>query len=138
MFKRAFVFIFSIILIFSLIIFNNTPLFSEYSCEYEVFTKSGSNINSVKKVSKGEYIWCFGIKGESCVIEGQKFCLSDFFKQLNADELFSEKVGEIMVYYAFSPQIKYRERVQGKTVNLQVAISKDYVKVGSPLIYGSF
>ena len=138
MLKRTVVFIFSIILVFSLIVFNNTPLFNEYSCEYEVFIKSGSNINSVKKVSKSKYIWCFGIKGESCVIEKQDFCLSDFFNDLNADELFSEKVGEIVVYYAFSPQIKYREKVQGETVNLQVAVSENYVKVGSPLIYGSF
>lgn len=138
MFKRAFIFIFSIILIFSLIIFNNAPLFSEYSNEYEVFVKSGSNINSVKKVSKSEYIWCHGIKGESCVIEKQNFCLSDFFDEFNAEQLFSEKVGEIIVYYAFSPQIKYREKVQGKTINLQVAVSEGHVKVGSPLIYGSF
>lgn len=138
MFKKVCVVVFSLILLFSLAIFNNAPVFSDYSCEYEIYLANSSNINSVKTVNKKEYFWQFAIVGESCVIENKNFCLNDFFSKLNAKELFSENVGDIAIYYAYSPQIKYCERVNGKTVNLQVAVSKEYIKVGSPLIYGSF
>jgi len=40
--------------------------------------------------------------------------------------------------YAYSENLKYFVKIKGEKVNVQICLSGDGVKVGSPLIFGSF
>lgn len=117
---------------------NNMPVFFKYADKYEVYLTDYSCSNATKNVFLLEYLFTFNVKGESCVIDKNEFEKEKFLSDFSATEMFSESTGEIVCFYAYSPKIKYTEKINGKTVNLHVAIGKDQVKVGSPIIYGSF
>ena len=59
-------------------------------------------------------------------------------KSFNATHLFSEQAEGGVIYYAYSPKIKYREYINGAAVNLQYYEGESFNKIGTPLIYGSF
>ena len=71
-------------------------------------------------------------------IEKQEFELHSFLLEMGARIVFSEKTDKKVCYYAYSPKIKYIERVNNHNINLHIVIGENSVKVGSPIIYGSF
>lgn len=101
---------------------------------HAIYLENSSNnvtpLNSTKILSK--------VKSETCVVKEDNFILEDFLIKFNAKIVMVEDYGEGICYYAFSPEIKYIENVCGKNVNLHIAFRKDSVKIGAPLIYGSF
>lgn len=60
------------------------------------------------------------------------------FNGLFADEVFSEKIVEGTSYYGYSKKIRNFKVINGEKVNVQVFVGKEYIKVGIPIIYGSF
>jgi hypothetical protein len=56
---------------------------------------------------------------------------------MQAKIIFTEQIEEGTSYYAYSPTIKYRTKIKNKIINLQIFVGKG-VKVGSPIIFGSF
>lgn len=136
--KRTSFLLVSILLLISLFFINKTPVFKDFSDEYEVYFNTYSDTASIKTINIYEYPFTFSIKGESCVIKNKEFNIDDFFSSMNAKLLFSEEVDGVKCYYAYSTTIKYLKIVNNQKVNLQVAISNQQIKVGSPIIYGSF
>ncbi len=49
-----------------------------------------------------------------------------------------EVVGDIIIYYAYSSRLGQGVNIDGKKVNLQIATDKNKIKIGSPLIMGSY
>ncbi len=49
-----------------------------------------------------------------------------------------EVVGDIIIYYAYSSKLGQGVNIDGKRVNLQIATDKNKIKIGSPLIMGSY
>lgn len=140
MIKKICIFLASFFLICSLSLLNRTPVFKDFldSDEYEISLNNYSNSSSIKTINIKNYPFIFSIKGESCTLNIQEFDLINFLNQMNAKLLFSERLEHCISYYAYSPSIKYQQLVNNEIVNLQVVISTDYVKLGSPIIYGSF
>lgn len=80
--------------------------------------------------------FCFK-KGESVFIDGD-FDLKSFEKEKRLDLKFKERAGGREIYYYTYPLARYSERINGVTVNMQIAVSEEGVTVGVPVIYGSF
>ena len=55
-----------------------------------------------------------------------------------AELLFCEKACGVESFYAFSPQLFQGVLVNGRTVNLHIAVSETAVAVGSPMIFDGF
>ena len=82
------------------------------------------------------------VKGESVsfFVQNQNpdSLAKDIAKRYGAQILFTERTGDILSYYAFSPELGAGVIVQGVPVNLHIAIANDRGAVGSPLIFGGF
>ena len=85
-----------------------------------------------------EFFFLKNIRGESVSLKKENFDLNEFLSDMNAEVVFVEQTEEMNLYYAYSPNLKYKKIVDGRLVNVQIAIAKERVTVGSPLIFGSF
>ena len=112
---------------------NARPTFLSYASDYEVYFFDGSYLPP-QKISGN--VLPFGVKGEACEME--KTELEKLFLDFNASLLFSEEIDGGINYYAYSPKIKYRTKINGQTINLHVFLGKDKIKVGTPVIFGSY
>lgn len=138
MIKKVFVFVISAIIILSLFVFNKMPIFANYANSYEAYLTDFSCSNKIINVNKFAYPFMFNIKGESAVLEKETFNLQTFLTDLNAKVVDIESGETYTCYYAYSPDIKKTKVINGQAVNLHIAITDKQVKVGSPIIYGSF
>lgn len=117
---------------------NNQPCFSDYSNTYEVYEYSNSSSASIQPVSHSEYKFAFNKYGESCQIEKSVFSVNDILNSFSANLIKVEKLAHGTSYYAYSPNIKYRIQLQGQYINLHVFDGEDSLKIGSPIIFGSY
>lgn len=112
-----------------------TPVFYCYASEYELYFKSGSFGSGVVGVAEKDFGGYAEIKGESCFVSvSYERVLKDF----NATHIFSEKTEYGESFYAYSPLIKYKTFVGGKRVNIHYYKCDDYVKLGTPIIFGGY
>ena len=138
MFKKTCFIISVSIFLFGMIISYSKPLFYNKSNGIEVYLNSSSSLASMEKVDLFQFIFLKNVKGESVLLDKEGFNLQAFLDEFGAKLKFSESVAEGVSYYAYSPKIPYEKMVNGKLVNLHVFVSKSCVKVGSPIIFGSF
>ena len=138
MIKKVFVLLLSFVMVISLFVFNNAPIFKNYADEYEVYLNDFSCSNSIIRVDKNKFPFIFNAKGQSAVIKKENFYLENFLLDFGAKLVFVESGEDYSCYYAYSPNFKQSKIINEKKVNLHIAIKKDSVKVGSPIIYGSF
>ena len=117
---------------------NNKPLFSKYSESFTVYVGDGGSLCKMVSVNYTGYFKQGKINGESCSFESSSFDLNDFFSKFGAELVLVESTQTQTSYYAFSPKIKYIQKIDNKWVNLHVSVSENRVAVGSPIIYGSF
>lgn len=115
----------------------NSPLFC-FADEIEIYFYDGSFCEGVS-ASFSEYPFIKGITGESCVIScDDEKKPSDIAKKLGGKILFSESTEEGVSYYGYSDKVKYKKRINGKVVNFQIFCCESRMKIGLPLIFGSF
>lgn len=77
------------------------------------------------------------IDGEAAVyLDG--FDYEKLLAKLNAKVKLKQTAGGILSIYAYSPKIKKCLSIDGKSVNLHIAVSFDRVCVGSPIIFTSY
>ena len=138
MLKKVLVLLLSFVLVISFLSLNNLPIFNDYADEYEVYLNDFSCSNSIVNVDKDKFPFVLNVKGQSVVIEKDKFELEKFLLDLNAKLVLVESGEDYSCYYAYSPKIKQSKIIKDKNVNIHIAIKKQSVKVGSPIIYGSF
>lgn len=136
MFKRYFIVFLSVAFMLSLYFTVNKPLFSDYADRYELYLKENSSIAEIVNADNYSFPFYVSVKGEACVVKcgDEKEIIGDF----NAEIIFTEETDDAVIIYAYSKKIPYEKIVSGKKVNLQIAKRNDVIKVGSPLIYGSF
>lgn len=137
MLKKVSVLVLSVIFVLLIGLYDSKPIFSDYANSYEIYVDSPSSNAKIINATKNEYAFVKNKFGESCKIKGA-FCLQEFLQDMKAQTLFIEKTEDGTSYYAYSSAIKYKRKVLGQTVNLQIHIGKSGVTVGSPIIYGSF
>lgn len=141
MFKKLFISFLAVTLIFCVFNIGSKPVFAEITDSfngYEIYTANYSSTEKVVTLSaKKDYYTVAKKCGESCRVR-EDVDKDSVFKALNATLVFCEETENGINYYGYSRNIKYKTEINGKTVNLQVFVCKDYVKVGAPIIFGSF
>ncbi|MBE5737027.1 MAG: hypothetical protein E7348_01350 [Clostridiales bacterium] len=138
MLKKVCVIFSAVILVLGLYLNNKTPVFSGLANTFEVHLTDYSDTRAQLTLKQSEFVFLSGVKGESCVIEIKDFDLQRYLEEMNASVIFTHEFLDSKNYYAYSPKIKYCKMIDGKMINLQVCVKKDGVKLGSPIIYGSF
>ena len=114
------------------------PLFLGYAENFEVYLGDSSSVSKILTVSKSDYPFINNLKGESVEIYRNDFDVDEFFNDYNAKIIFTERVGEIVSYYGYSKDVKYKKIINERAINLHVAVDGEKVKIGSPIIFGSF
>ena len=108
---------------------------------FEVYLVSNSSNAEIVSLDKNEVSLCFSKVGEACLLE-EKLDVEKILSTFNATLVFVEEIEgqdyKGTSYYAYSDEIKYKKIINGKKINLHIFTCEEYVKVGTPLIYGSF
>ena len=78
----------------------------------------------------------FDIRGESVRYEGDRF--AELQKEFSAEVRFTERAGGVVNYYLYSPKLKSGVVLEGREINLHIAVSETQTAVGTPLIFGGF
>ena len=142
MFKKILVCFLSLLLIFGIAIVNKKPIFSGYASNFEVYLGESSSNAKIVNASKIDFLFLNKVCGESFKIDSLDFNIDKFLVKQNAKIVFIEEIESGISIYAYSRTIKYKKRIKGKMVNLQIFIPKDMentkITVGTPIIYGSF
>ena len=80
-----------------------------------------------KPALKGESVTLFSPQDKEAIL-----------KKYSAKEVFSEKTGDIVNRYYFSPKISSYIEVNGEKANLHISESNGVITVGIPFIFGSY
>lgn len=115
----------------------NTSIFSGYTKRVEVYLGKGGSLSQIQTIDVKDYPYYSGVYGQSFKTDLNEFDLKSFLDDFDAKVIFTESIDEGVSYYAYSPKIKERVNLKGKTINLQIFVGTT-VTVGAPLIYGSF
>ena len=62
----------------------------------------------------------------------------DIAARYQAEILFIEEVGEVISYYAYTEKWQDGLYINGRKINLHVAVGKDRLVVGTPIIFDGF
>ena len=79
-----------------------------------------------------------GIEGESFSFQGTKNDALNFLNKYNYKTVFCEMVENILIIYAYCPQIQNSVYVNNQKTNLQLAVNNEKITIGTPLILGSY
>lgn len=135
--KRLLIFFLAAAVALAVLKLPKAPSFDERGT-YTLYRYNASSLATEERL-KGNVIFdARSVKGESVTYFGDAFLLSDVLEKYGATLLFSEEVGDVICYYAYSPVLPYRATLYGKTVNLQIATENQRITLGTPLIFGSF
>ena len=78
------------------------------------------------------------ILGESVHFNGDKIAGLNFISKFNYTSILTEDVNGIFTLYAYSPKIENYVYINNKKVNIELAVNKGVVTIGSPIIVGSY
>ena len=128
----------AVLVVFTLCVFGNKPVFYGFSEKYCLYLNDNSSMAVQVVADKPFYPFMAKVKGESCKVEKDDFSMQEFFESFDAELVFIEEIDGITCYYGYSEEIKFSRLVNGNLVNLQVAVAENSVTVGTPIIFGSF
>ena len=98
--------------------------------------------SQAKRVETLRFEQLFSVKGESvrfAVTQTEKEGLiEELFDKYDAELVCTEYVDGVTSYYAVTPRWNGGVVIDGKTVNLHVAIGDKECVVGTPIIFGGF
>ena len=138
MFKRLASVFLCLLCLSSVCYFNKTPIFSNYSPKLELYIGAPNSTAQIITVNSKEVPLLSNVCGEAFTTCKNTFKLNEFLQNFSAKIIFTESLEQGVCYYAYSNKIKYNQTVNDKKVNIQVFIGEQTVKVGSPIICGSF
>ena len=112
----------------------HAPVF-EQGERYEFYTGTSSD-EIVLARSPLEKLKLHGVKGESVRYEGDR--AKELIERFHAEILMIEEAAGVMNYYCYSSALDSCIELNGKRVNLHVAVSGDRTAAGTPVIFGGF
>ncbi len=127
----------NLLTVFCLCLANSESQLKAFKGEYEIYLNDSSSNAQIISISRENVKFYPNKTGEAVCIDGL-LNVNKILRQLNARVILIEEINEGTCYYAFSPNVKYRKLLKGKTVNVQIFVGVDRVKIGTPIIYGSF
>lgn len=120
--------------------FNKSPIFKSGE-DYTIYSGALGSNAKITICDKGKEfltkIFTSYVTGESTTYSNTQTAFSEA-KRLGAKILFSESVQNVTCYYAYTPKINNCVTLYGEKINIQIAVSESYSKIGTPLIFGSF
>lgn len=138
---KSFCFLLLIIICFFAFYFINVPKIDlAYSVESAEVYFSGGSASKIVSVNPKTINYYIGKKGEAYEIS-EKVSEKEILKKLNAIKVFEEKTEFGKSIYAYSKNIDYSAEMYGKKINVHLHFSSSKskkIKIGFPLIYGSF
>ena len=141
MFKKLAIILSAVIVMCSVQYFSAEPLFYEFMNEsgsYEIYLENYSSSADIVMLNDiSTYKTLSNISGESCRVRGH-VTKEEILNSFNARLVFEENHANGTSYYAYAQTIKYRTIVRGENINLHVFVGENGIKVGSPIIFGSF
>ena len=130
-----------IALLFVLYVVNSNFYLKDFDGKFEAYRLSSSSNAEIVSLDKKNVYYCFSKVGEACLLD-KKLEIEEILLKFNAKLVFTEEIeGEGYKgtsYYAYTNEIRYEKIIDGKKINLHIYSCEEYMKVGSPLIYGSF
>ncbi len=117
---------------------NSTSYFERYQGKHEVYLESNSSNARIVEVEKEEIKKYIYKTGEAIFIENCNLDIENLLKDFSAEIVFAEHTEQGVSYFAYSKKIKGEKRIKGERINLHLHQSEVGVKMGTPLIYGSF
>ncbi len=81
----------------------------------------------------------FSVRGESVEISLQeREELDALLERLQAELIYTEQAGDAYAFYYFTPAWSNGVWVNGKLVNLHIAVGENRCVVGNPIVFGGF
>ena len=119
-------------------VISSQAVFSSFSSKTEVYQRKNSSCADVTSISNEQLPLSFYRYGEAVTFDGKNFRLEEILDAFNASLKFTEQTEFGVSYYAYSKDLKYSCLVKGEKINLHVFINQDSVKLGSPILFGSY
>ena len=133
-----FILIVCFLMLLSGAVINSHSYLDKYSGRYEVYLSSNSSSARIVAISKKETCRYVSKRGEAIFISNSNLKVEEIFDSLSAKLNFIEEMENGVSYYGYSDKIKYKKYIRGKTINVHVYKSDGGIKIGLPIIYGSF
>ena len=105
--------------------------------KFEAYKNSSSSQAEIVFLSKKQMYFTVGKTGESVELE-KTTDIEKLLIDFSAKLVMVEEIDCGVSYYAYSSKIPYLTKLKGQKVNLHVFVGEEKIKVGAPLIYGSF
>ena len=112
----------------------HAPVF-EQGERYEFYTGTSSD-EIVLAGSSLEKLRLNGVKGESVRYQGDR--AQELIERFHAEVLMIEEAAGVVNYYCYSSALDSCIQLNGKRVNLHIAVSKEATAAGTPIIFGGF
>lgn len=103
-----------------------------------VAIKNGDSYIIQTKANKASEVLKFltNCSGFMLTFNGTKENIKNLLSEIKI--IKTEKSADIEIFYAYTCGLLYSTVIDGKKVNFQVAINKNVITIGSPLILGSY
>ena len=138
MFKKGFTMFFCLLFFLFALVYFVTPELNELSSKITFYT-SYSNSNAIKTNTDNKLFLIFkGVTGESCTLTKSQVSLQQVEKEYCLKEEFIEEMPNFTIRYYSSNKLKYKKKVNGKQISMQVVEYEKEMIIGTPIIYGSF
>lgn len=116
-----------------LLLFSIFVLSSPISLKKNIEITNGKNSNCIV-----QNVYLATFYDSVCITKEKDFNYQNLIKNTGAKLQFVEEAGEIISFYYYSKKIPKCQTINGVKVNLHVAVAKNYIKIGCPLIYGGY
>ncbi len=122
--------ILTVLLIFLL---NGVPIFNSLSNDIEIYEHSYSS----SCILLNDKNYSFFKTGEGAVVK-TGIQVSDIIDYFNAEVKNWQSSNGITNYYCFTKEIKGYKKLFNTKINLHIAVKEGVIKIGTPIIFGSF
>lgn len=85
--------------------------------------------------AEAERLFLKNVCGESA--EYPDFDMQSYLKKVGGKILFCERTEDSVNYYC-SAKLPYSVQLKGQTVNLQICVRENGIKLGTPIIFGGY
>jgi hypothetical protein len=111
----------------------------KYNLGTYTFYYGSANFKTVPRESaaKEKYV-LKNVRGESVCFSAAKATAQDVLSYYRAKVVFVEEVNGIVSYYAETAAFDGGVDLNGREINLHIAVGGDRITVGTPLIFGGF
>lgn len=138
MFKKITTISLSIFTVFFAWTLCSIPIFNDYGNTREIYQQSNSSCSEIHTTTKTSNCTFTMRYGEGCVVDKDCADYQQILDRYNAQIVFIERTEFGTSYYAFSKSIPYSTCFKKQKINLQVFVGESYIKLGTPIIYGSY